>query len=113
MTLKDFSPGQTVYTLSEGNVIVDRRVKSVGRKYVTLEGVWEEKFYVNNEDDGFLTEHINYGYHKLLFSSKENIDMYIKKKQLRNFISRNINNCLKNMSFDQLRRIYNIMEESK
>lgn len=64
MTIKDFTVGQTVFLLNEnkgrtrGPVITERTVAKIGRKYVTLNGVWEEKF----EDCGseYLIEHTNF-----------------------------------------------------
>ena len=73
MNIKDIKPGQTVYILCRDREpnIIDRTVKCVGRKYVTLVGNWQEQFYLRNESDDYLVEKIDMGYSRYLFATKE------------------------------------------
>lgn len=115
MTIKDFTVGQTVFLLSENKgrtgspVITERTVAKIGRKYVTLNGVWEEKF----EDCGseYLIEHTNFA-KRYLFSDRNALEAFLERKQLvRWFVTLN-DTKLKECTLEQLKKAKEILTYS-
>lgn len=113
VSLKDFYVGQTVYEcVNDRNITVRERViASVGRKYVTLEGSWNEKYYEHEHFEGFLVEKKDWGRPNYLFLSRDAYELYIEEKELDQYISSNIGNKLHKMTIDQKRQIKDWMEE--
>lgn len=113
MNIKDIKPGQTVYILCRDREpnIIDRTVKCVGRKYVTLVGNWQEQFYLRNESDDYLVEKIDMGYSRYLFATKDAVDLFIKRCSLESKIRRNISSVLSKMSMDQICQIADWMDK--
>ena len=107
MNIKDIKPGQTVYILCREREpqVVERTVKCVGRKYVSLVGNWQEQFYLRNEADNYFVEKINMGYSRYLFATKDAVDLYIKRQVLESKIRCNISSVLSKMSMDQICQI--------
>lgn len=90
--LKDFTPNSTAYMIVIKNSvdpatwsIEERTVKSVGRKYVTLNkpDYNELKFEKIRDDDTMLHEHCNIGYPRLLFLTRHAAEQYITEKLLK------------------------------
>lgn len=83
MTLKDFTTGQTVYELETEKpyALRERKVKSVGRKYVTLESNWTEKFGVEDYEPNALVEKRDWGSRSLLFPDKNSLELYQEDKK--------------------------------
>ena len=110
MTIKDFSPGQTVYILSNKN-IYERKVKSIGRKYVKIESNWDEKFEECDERNNFLVSSNSWGAHDRLFASRKDIDDYMEQEELKRQLCCEVHSWTQNLSLDQLRRINAIINE--
>ena len=112
--LSDFKPGQEVI-ITEDRYFSDwhkATVEKVGRKYVTLAGVWQRQFYVGYADDA-LVEKIDYGTACLLFPTEEAYqkarDRAMLKKKLRQvFDWSNIDK----LSCEQLKQVDAIVEGS-
>lgn len=70
--LSDFTPGQVVIVSDGRRSPTSRKatVKHIGRKYVTLEGNWQQKFYVGYEED-CLVEKSEYGASSFLYPTEE------------------------------------------
>ena len=113
MNIKDIKPGQTVYILCREREpqAVERTVKCVGGKYVTLVGNWREQFYLRNESDDYLEEKADMGYSRYLFATKEAVDLFIKRCSLEAKIRRNISSALSKMSMDQICQIADWMDK--
>lgn len=110
MTIKDFSPGQTVYILSKDHV-TERKVNSVGRKYVKIESNWDERFSETDESNNFLVSSNTWGAQDRLFASREDIDDYKEQEELKRKLLRDVHSWTQKLSLDQLRRIQAIIDE--
>ena len=116
MEIKDFTVGQTVYTFSTDKRnnppcgYKEAKIKKVGRIYITLDGVWERKFFIPEyaKNDNFLVEKIDYGADNLLFKSKQ--DYYIEKKSLESELYK-ARDLISTLSLEQLRAIKRIIQE--
>lgn len=84
--LKSFKPEMSVYLMrirtgsTEGAVLKEHTVKTVGRKYVTLEN--GEQYFHKYPDDEYLVEKIDTGWKTLLFRSEEDAIRYQEKEML-------------------------------
>lgn len=118
--LKDFTPNSTVYMINIKNAvdpttwsIEERTVKSVGRKYVTLNkpDYNELKFEKIHDNDTMLHEHCNIGYPRLLFLTKHAAEQYITEKLLKKEIRWKIDN-IENCSIEELKEIHSILTKN-
>lgn len=123
MNLKDFEKGKEAYILAYGygsrkEHIVECRVESIGTKYVTVSPypyVNTKKFGVNEQDDMALYEKIDFGTPDLLFKKKEDLELYIERRDLRQWFSQEATHWTKcnTYSLEQLRAVKEILEGGK
>ena len=124
MTLKDFKPGQEVYSLiREINIAIKYRIEecvviSVRRKYVTASSKealgYPREFYLDDITDEYLLENKDWGCRYMLFPTKEALDNYIEKENLREWLNNAMSQSkVLSYSLDQLRAIKTILEEEK
>lgn len=114
MTIKDFTVGQKVYVLQENRgrtaepIFTERTVAKIGRKYVTLIGMWEEKF----EDCGneYLIEHTDFE-RRYLFPDRNAAEAFLKKEQLIRWFSSLNDRKLKACSLEQLQKAKELLEQ--
>lgn len=114
MKLTDFRPGQIVIVLRGiygRQTIQERTVESVGRKYVTISGLWKEQFFVRDERDDFLLEKPGTGEQALLFPSETAYDEYIERKKLDMEIAEKFRTFGSGLPLRKLRRIKEIIDE--
>lgn len=92
MTIKDFKVGQTVFVMGDGSTQRDRfrtvaaEVVKIGRKYVTTSGNWAMQFKETHESRPYLVEHAEYGVPRLLFPSREAVDEYREREELKTWV---------------------------
>ena len=124
MTLKDFKPGQKAYSLiREINVAIKYRVEecvviSVGRKYVKASSKealgYPREFYLDDITDEYLHEKKDWGCNYMLFPTKEALDNYIEKENLREWLNNAMSRSkVLSYSLDQLRAIQAILEDEQ
>lgn len=114
LTVKDFEKGQKAYIVTDDhgtgeNKIFEATVKTVGRKYVTLDNFWGSKYQTcaNN----YLTEVVNCGWARMLFATEQAAKDYIEVKNLVLSINIKVRHSLDSRySLDQLRQINEILE---
>ena len=114
LTVKDFEKGQKAYIVTDDhgtgeNKIFEATVKTVGRKYVTLDDSWGSKYQTcaNN----YLTEVVNCGWARMLFATEQAAKDYIEVKKLVLSINIKVRHSLDSRySLDQLRQINEILE---
>lgn len=106
MTLKDFSVGQTVYELKTDRPysVTERKVKVVGRKYVTVDSVRGTKFCVEDYEPNALVESVDWGSRSRLFADMESLTLYQENidctKALRSY-----NNVIFKLPLEQKKQI--------
>ena len=124
MTLKDFKPGQEAYSLiREMNIAIKYRVEecmviSVRRKYVTASPKealgYPREFYLDDITDEYLLENKDWGCRYMLFPTKEALDNYIEKENLREWLNNAMSRSkVLSYSLDQLRAIKAILEDEQ
>lgn len=114
LTVKDFKKGQKAYIVADDygtreNKIFEATVKTVGRKYVTLDDSWGSRYQTcaNN----YLTEVVNCGWARMLFATEQAAKDYIELKNLVLSINIKVRHSLDSRySLDQLRQIIEILE---
>lgn len=114
LAVKDFEKGQKAYIVTDDhgtgeNKIFEATVKTVGRKYVTLDDSWGSKYQTcaNN----YLTEVVNCGWARMLFATEQAAKDYIEVKNLVLSINIKVRHSLDSRySLDQLRQINEILE---
>lgn len=114
LTVKDFEKGQKAYIVTDDhgtgeNKIFEATVKTIGRKYVTLDDFWGSKYQTcaNN----YLTEVVNCGWARMLFATEQAAKDYIEVKNLVLSINIKVRHSLDSRySLDQLRQINEILE---
>lgn len=116
IALSDFKKGQAVFVVkttarrtAEGSTAI---VRSVGRKYVTLDEPWARQFYVNSPADDCLFEKTDFGGAARLYLSEE---AFLQREEKIGLI-RTIYHTFSfpysvRLSLDQLRRINEILQE--
>lgn len=121
--LKDFTPNDKAYMICIKNSvdpttwwIEERTVKSVGRKYVTLNGLGcmgynELKFEKIHDNDAMLYEHCDIGYRRLLFLTKHAAEQYLTAERLKKEIRWKIDN-IANCSVEELEEIHSILTKN-
>lgn len=121
MNIKDFKPGQEVFTLStiRGRtthyVIRKCVVKSVGRKYVKISTedslAWTAEFYKHEYDNGnYLTENKNWGDRMKLFASMQAANDEIEREALKRWFSDATKTWkIQNYTLEQLRAVKDIL----
>ena len=111
MNIKDFKVGDKVYIvekLHRRETIREDEVIKVGNKYITTKRD-ELKFYLNNENDTFLTINRDWGEKELLFKNEQELKDYEEYKTLKSELYDKL--CrLEEYSLDQLRKIKEIIE---
>ena len=124
MTLKDFKQGQTAYSLiREINIAIKYRIEecvviSVGRKYVKASSKealgYPREFYLDDITDEYLHENKDWGCNYMLFLTKEALDNYIEKENLREWLNNAMSRSkVLSYSLDQLRAIKAILEDEQ
>lgn len=114
MKLTDFRPGQSVFVLRmmyRIPTLQERTVESVGRKYVTISGLWKEQFFVRDKRDDFLLEKPGTGEQALLFPSETAYDEYCERKKLDREIADTFRICGSGLPLEKLRKIKAIIDE--
>lgn len=119
MTKEDFKPGQTVYLLPVRFMafdylriekrIIETKVESVGRKYITVSYA-KTKFDINND----FREVTNYSIDYKLFLSKDDVKEYFKRRKMEERISTAFhfpNYVARKMAFDELETVFNIVKK--
>lgn len=120
MKKEDFKPGQTVYLLPVRLMaydylrieksIIETKVVSVGRKYITVECFGKIQFYINND----FREVTNYSVDYKLFLSKEAIMDYFRRRKMEERISTAFhfpNHVARKMTFDELQTVFDIVKK--
>ena len=117
MTVKDFHVGQTVYIVrgdirERRNDLAEKvEIVKVGRKYVTINGNWGQKFKETDKDTAYLVEHTEYGNPDMLFPSKNALEEFLELCELKMWILREINwNKVDQYTLWQLRKVKEILE---
>lgn len=115
--VSDFKPGDTVYTANYSfnaqerqveQIIGEHRVKTVGKKYVTIEN--GHRFYaIENKSNTYLLEDSTWGNRDYLFKSKVHADEFFEKKGLVIWFS-GIQRSMDEYSLDQLKKVREILE---
>lgn len=119
MNKEDFKPGQTVYLLPVRFMpyeylviekrIVETKVLSVGRKYITVEYL-KVKFDIEND----FREVTNHSIAYKLFLSKEDIQNDFKRRKMEERIRTAFhfpNLAVKKMTFDEVKTIFDIVNK--
>lgn len=89
MKLSDFKVGQPVFVMGDGHTqktrfqVNEATVVKVGRKYVTISGSWGLQFGVFSEGLPYLSEKTDVGTPRRLFPSKEAVDEFCEREQLK------------------------------
>lgn len=120
MKKEDFKPGQTVYILPMRLLIydylrieksiVETKVESVGRKYITVNHFGRIRFDINND----FQEVTDYAIAFKLFLSKEDIKEFFKLRKMEERISTAFhfpNSVTRKMTFDELETVFNIVKK--
>ena len=114
LAVKDFKKGQKAYIVTDDygtreNKIFEATVKTVGRKYVTLDDSWGSRYQTCAND--YLTEVVNCGWARRLFATEQATKDYIELKNLVLSIKRKVSHSLDSKySLYQLRHIFEILE---
>ena len=116
MNIADFKPGHTAIMEVRAygkpfskEVIVDK----VGRKYVTVDGRWHERFFLNFDADEYLLQKVDAGAPNYLFPSREAYDDYLESNELSRWLSDRFSFLNKRLPLDKMRRIKAIIEEQE
>ena len=119
MTIKDFKVGQTVFVMGDGSVQRDRfrtaaaEVVKIGRKYVTISGSWGMQFKETGSSRPYLVEHTEYGAPRLLFPSREAVDEYREREELKTWVRTAAGwDKIDRYTLAQLRAVKKILEEA-
>lgn len=120
MKKEDFKPGQTVYLLPVRFMpydylriekrIVETTVRSVGRKYITVDYAGGIQFDIND----YFREVTNYSVDFRLFLSKEDIQKDFKRRKMEERISTAFhfpNHVARKMTIDELETVFNIVKK--
>lgn len=118
MTIKDFKVGQTVFVVGDGCIQRDRsrtteaKVVKIGKKYVTISGNWGMQFKETSESGSYLVEHTDYGAPRLLFPSREALDEYLEREELKTWVrTATCWDKIDGYTLAQLRAVKNILKE--
>lgn len=113
--LSDFKVGQEVVISGDRRFPEGRKttVIKIGRKYVTVDGVWSERqFYADGRED-YLVEKITYGSPAALYPSEEAFQNATERARLREKMRRTFDwSSRTKLTLEQLKRIDAIIEES-
>ena len=120
MKIKDFKPGQTVYSLSRTrgrtteHFIKRYTVLSVGRKYVKAapEGSQNpDEFFLHEETDDYLTENTTWRERTKLFLTEAAANDDIEEDMLRSWLMKSTEGYkILNYTLGQLRAVKEILE---
>lgn len=120
MILKDFTVGQTAYSLTvhkgrQTKYKINKCViKTIGRKYVKAEpekGGLVKEYYLLHKDDGFLSENSEWGNRAMLFRTLDAANDYIEGDMLRSWLKSAVGgNRIKNYTTNQLRTVRKALE---
>lgn len=119
MKKEDFKPGQTVYLLSTRFMafdylriekrIIETKVESVGRKYITVQYA-KTKFDINND----FREVTDFAIGYKLYLSKEDIKEDFKRRKMEERVSTAFhfpNHVTRKMTFEELQTIFDIVKK--
>lgn len=84
-------------------------VEKVGRKYVTANCPWEQKYENFNAD--YLMEATSYGSSSYLFPTKKAVEDYVEKLELIQFLSRLDSYHYERCSLEDLKKITEILKK--
>jgi len=113
LTIKDFNVGDTVYVVlmnsgkNDKPQITEKTVASVGRIYITLEGVWKERYFQWDYD--YFMEKVDFGEAKLLFKTRKDADDYLEKCSLALWLGGISVSRAEKYSVEQLRKVKEIL----
>lgn len=117
MEIRDFSKGQTVFVLGErvrtrGELSTRRSwVEKVGRKYVTIGGLWGGRFKETSESIPYLVEQTEYGSPRFLFPSEQAFNEYKEREELKEWVRKTAGwDKINRYTLDQLRAVKKILE---
>ena len=116
MNITDFKPGQTAImeVRAYGKPFSKEvTVEKVGRKYVTVRGRWNERFFLNFNTDVFLLQKVDAGAPNYLFSSRKAYDDYVESNELRRWLSDRFSFMSERLPLEKMRRIKAIIEEQE
>lgn len=118
MNTKAFKVGQTAFVMWDGYnqrnkySITEATVVKVGRKYVTAGNSWGMQFKETADCRPYLIEHLERGTPRLLFPSKEAVDVYIERENLKNWVRVMAGwDKIDRYTVEQLRAVKKILEE--
>ena len=120
MKIKDFAVGQTVFIMGDGRSWRDRfrttaaEVLKIGSKYITIRisENWAMQFKEMHESKPYLVEHTEYGAPRLLFPSREAVDDYIEREELKTWVRTAAGwEKIERYTLAQLRAVKKILEE--
>lgn len=111
LEIDDFVAGEKAYVVSKGE-IHEVQVYKVGRKYVFVKGYCE--FFLRHEEDNYLVENKDWGEKESLYLSKKEAEDELEYSSLLRRIEKATKYYeLRTLKLDQLRRIWNIINEGK
>ena len=113
MNIKDFKAGDKVYIVEkihQNETVREDEVIKVGNKYITTK-MYKLQFYLNNENDMFLTINRDWGEKELLFKKEQELKDYEEYKTLKRELYDKLRR-LEKYSLDQLRKIKEIIEDA-
>lgn len=117
MEIKDFKVGQIVFVMGDGRHQSDRfltteaEVVKVGRKYITISGNWGMQFKETAESRPYLVEHTEVGTPRLLFPSRESVDEYREREELKTWVRAAGWEKIDRYTLAQLRAVKKVLEE--
>ena len=111
MTIKDFKVGQTAFVMGDGSAQRDR-FRTVAAEVVKI-GNWAMRFKETHESRPYLVEHTEYGAPRILFPSREAVDDYIEREELKTWVRTAAGwEKIDRYTLAQLRAVKKILEEA-
>lgn len=117
ITIRDFKKGEPCYVLNMHTgrnrepEIKERLVKTVGRKYVTIDTSYEKKYEA--VDANYLYEYTNYGERTLLFRTKQDAEDYVEVYRLAIWLASRRSSDFEQCTLEELRNMKKILEKNQ
>lgn len=117
ITIKDFQKGEPCYVLNmhigrnKDPEIKESLVKTVGRKYVTIDTYYEKKYEAT--DANYLHECTDYGERTLLFRTKQEAEDYVEVHRLAIWLAGRRSNDFEQCTLEELRNMKKILEKNQ